>query len=86
MPNMLTIEVQDLGWPAGLVVDMDIADGGYVLGDAPGNGFAVDDDALRAAADEPSRVVGNHTRPPRASLHLAPEDWPTYPSREQTLA
>ncbi len=36
MPNHLTTEVQDLGQPIGVHIDQEIADGGIVLGNAPG--------------------------------------------------
>lgn len=76
MPNMLTIEVQDLAFPIGLRVDQELDDGGIVLGDSPGNGFAIDEDALAlhtASADQ-SASRSWQVRPSRAALRITPED------------
>ncbi|RZS91665.1 L-alanine-DL-glutamate epimerase-like enolase superfamily enzyme [Motilibacter rhizosphaerae] len=76
MPNMLTIEVQDLAFPLGLHVDQTIADGGFVLGDAPGNGISLDEPALAALAQDPlSRAAADvQVRPGRAGLRVTAED------------
>jgi L-alanine-DL-glutamate epimerase-like enolase superfamily enzyme len=76
LPNLLTAEVQDFGHPAGVRVDQEIADGGLVLGDEPGNGFSVDESALEplpadAGWADPS---GPHVRPSRAGLRMVPEE------------
>ena len=72
VPNHLTSEVQDLGTPFGIVIDQEIADGGVVLGDQPGNGITIDEQAIarnRPAASWLSRE-GPHVRPRRAGLRL----------------
>jgi L-alanine-DL-glutamate epimerase-like enolase superfamily enzyme len=76
MPNMLTIEVQDLAFPIGLRVDQEFDDGGIVLGGSPGNGFTVDEGALapRSASADESRARAWQVRPSRAALRLTPED------------
>ena len=38
VPNHLSAEVQDLGAPFGVTIDVEYADGGIVLGDEPGRG------------------------------------------------
>ncbi len=76
LPNFLVAEVQDLGHPIGVDVDQEIADGGIVLGDEPGAGFAVDEARLQPPPVEEGWSVdsGPHTRPLRAGLRMVPED------------
>lgn len=76
LPNMIGLEVQDLGAPIGLAVDQEIADGGVVLGDAPGLGIAVDEAAIARERVEGgwSSRGGPHVRPREAGLRLVPED------------
>ncbi|MFC8804701.1 hypothetical protein ACFU5D_12470 [Streptomyces anthocyanicus] len=68
-------EVQDLAFPVGLRVDQEIADGGIVLGDAPGLGIEVDEERIvaRAASGGWSLPSGPHVRPADAGLRLAPQ-------------
>ncbi len=75
MPNLLTIEVQDLTFPAGLVVDQEITDGGYLLGEAPGHGISLDEAALAELAGRPDPAAGwPQVRPVRAGLRMTPDD------------
>ncbi len=76
MPNMLTIEVQDLAFPIGLRVDQELDDGGIVLGDNPGNGFAIDEGAIapRIASPLGATTPAWQVRPSRAALRITPED------------
>lgn len=76
MPNMISIEVQDLTYPYGIGVDQEIVDGGIVLGDQPGHGLTVDEDAINAiVADAEWRSPTSwQVRPARAGLRLTPED------------
>jgi L-alanine-DL-glutamate epimerase-like enolase superfamily enzyme len=76
MPNMLTIEVQDLAFPIGLRVDQEFDDGGIVLGDTPGNGFAIDEQAMALHTASANRLAtrGWQVRPSRAALRITPED------------
>lgn len=71
-PNMISIEVQDFGFPVGLTVDQQIAEGGIILGDSPGLGIAVDEAAIAAntLSGAWSRPGGPHVRPRRAGLGL----------------
>ncbi|MFE0413961.1 mandelate racemase/muconate lactonizing enzyme family protein [Streptomyces tendae] len=75
VPNHLATEVQDLSFPVGLRVDQEIADGGIVLGDAPGLGIEVDEKRIvaRAASGGWSLPSGPHVRPADAGLRLAPQ-------------
>lgn len=75
IPNHLTFEVQDLTFPTGLTVDQEIADGGIVLGDAPGLGIEIDEDAVRATDAFGTAPLddGPHIRPVRAGLRMVPE-------------
>lgn len=76
LPNFLVTEVQDLDQPVGVRVDQEIMDGGIVLGDQPGGGFAIDEAALRPPPPEQGWSVGSgpHTRPLRVGLRMVPED------------
>jgi L-alanine-DL-glutamate epimerase-like enolase superfamily enzyme len=75
VPNHLTFEVQDFGFPIGLNVDQEIADGGIVLGESPGLGIVVDEAAVAAieASAALPPVGGPNVRPDRAGLRLVPE-------------
>ena len=73
MPNMISIEVQDLTYPYGMGVDQEIIDGGIVLGDQPGHGLTVDEEAIGRLADD-SKAQNWQVRPARAGLRLTPED------------
>ena len=66
---------QHLGYPTGLIVDQEIADGGIVLGDTPGMGIIVDEAAVEAVATSSALppVGGPNVRPDRAGLRLVPE-------------
>lgn len=73
VPNHLSTELQNLSAPVGLTVDQEIADGGLVLGDAPGLGIDVDEAAI-AAQTETGRwevPTGPHVRSADAGLRLA---------------
>lgn len=77
LPNFLVAEVQDLHHPIGIDVDQEIADGGIVLGDRPGLGIAISDEAaLEPLAPEQGWANGSgpHARPARAGLRIVPED------------
>jgi len=76
VPNHLTAEVQDLGTPYGVELDQEIADGGIVLGDAPGAGIRVDESAIanRAATSPAPAAPGPHVRSHRAGLLLVAEE------------
>ncbi|MGW0817447.1 enolase C-terminal domain-like protein [Streptomyces viridiviolaceus] len=75
VPNHLVTEVQDLSFPVGLGVDQEFADGGIVLGDAPGLGITVDEQAIAAqtASGGWSVPSGPHVRPADAGLRLVPQ-------------
>jgi L-alanine-DL-glutamate epimerase-like enolase superfamily enzyme len=85
-PNHLVTEVQDTKSPVGLTVDQVIADGGIVLGDAPGLGITVDETAVAGldATAGWSRPDGPHVRPRGAGLRLVPEPGPRGPTAEGT--
>ena len=50
MPNHIASELQDLQPPVGLTLDLHIEDGAFVLGDSPGLGIRVDEEAIRPSA------------------------------------
>lgn len=72
VPNHLSAEVQDVGTPSGITLDQEIADGGIVLGDQPGNGVTVDVAAIELDQRTGTWAVpeGPHIRSGRAGLRL----------------
>ena len=76
VPNHLTSEVQDLAAPFGITIDEHYADGGIVLGDIPGAGIAVDEQAIASRRMSESGWLvqaGPHVRPQRAGLRMVAE-------------
>lgn len=75
VPNHLALELQDLGSPIGVRVAHEIADGGVVLGDEPGNGLSIDEVAISQAEVREgwAQAAGPHVRPSRAGLRLVPD-------------
>jgi len=76
IPNHLSAEVQDLGAPFGMTIDAEYSDGGIVLGDAPGVGVSVDEEAIARRGDADASWLineGPHVRPDRAGLQLVAE-------------
>lgn len=83
VPNHLSAEVQDLGSPFGVTIDVDYADGGIVLGDQPGVGLTIDEPVIVAnGSKEASWLIqsGPHVRPQRAGLRLVTEQPEPLPS------
>jgi L-alanine-DL-glutamate epimerase-like enolase superfamily enzyme len=82
VPNHLTAEVQDLGSPFGVTLDLEYADGGIVLGDRPGAGITVDEHAISAGLEDGSWAIpaGPHVRPQRAGLRLVADGGPELPN------
>jgi L-alanine-DL-glutamate epimerase-like enolase superfamily enzyme len=77
IPNHLSAEVQDLGAPFGVTIDVEYADGGIVLGDNPGVGLTIDETAISAksvASGSWLDAGGPHVRPRRAGLQLVAEE------------
>lgn len=54
VPNLMTSELQDLDPPIGLSLDLHIEGGEFVLGDAPGIGVCVDEEAIAASPLRPA--------------------------------
>lgn len=76
IPNHLSAEVQDLGSPLGVTVDVEYADGGIVLGETPGVGVSINEDEIASAAERDASWLikeGPHVRPDRAGLRLVAE-------------
>jgi L-alanine-DL-glutamate epimerase-like enolase superfamily enzyme len=74
VPNHLASELQDLHPPVGIEVEHAIEDGSYILGDAPGLGVRVDENAIAALAPRPHlpRPEGPGVRPERAGTGCSP--------------
>jgi L-alanine-DL-glutamate epimerase-like enolase superfamily enzyme len=72
VPNHMATELQDLVPPQGLSVDLEVEDGQFVLGDSPGLGVTVDEEAIaliETPRTDPSRT-GPHIRPTQAGRRL----------------
>ncbi len=72
VPNHITTELQDLAPPRGLSIDLQIEDGCFILGDSPGLGVTVDEEAI-AQVGAPTRAplkAGPHIRPAEAGRRL----------------
>jgi L-alanine-DL-glutamate epimerase-like enolase superfamily enzyme len=72
VPNHLSIEIQDLAAPIGITADQEVADGHLVLGESPGLGYTVDEDAIARLGDAADwgDNAGPHVRPDRAGRRL----------------
>lgn len=72
VPNHLSIEIQDLRLPIGISADQEVVDGHLVLGEAPGLGYVVDEDAISRLPGSGSwdAAAGPHVRPDRAGRRL----------------
>ncbi|GLX96174.1 mandelate racemase/muconate lactonizing enzyme family protein [Herbidospora sp. NEAU-GS84] len=72
VPNHLVTELQDLRPPTGLNLDVSIEDGAFILGDTPGAGVTLDEDAIRAVTGGPfTRAYDSPAvRPGLAGLRL----------------
>ncbi|MFD0205619.1 MULTISPECIES: mandelate racemase/muconate lactonizing enzyme family protein [Saccharothrix] len=75
VPNHLVSELQELRPPSGVAIDLRIEDGAFVLGDSPGLGLRVDEEAITASRFRPAAPTadGPHIRPERAGQRLLPE-------------
>jgi L-alanine-DL-glutamate epimerase-like enolase superfamily enzyme len=71
VPNHIASELQDLRPPIGMTVDLHVEDGDFVLGDSPGLGVRVDEDAITAVYQRTTPAPdGPHVRPERAGRQL----------------
>ncbi|QQQ73965.1 mandelate racemase/muconate lactonizing enzyme family protein [Saccharothrix sp. 6-C] len=72
VPNHLVSELQDLQPPSGISIDLHVEDGAFVLGDSPGLGIRVDEEAIGASRRRLAVPVteGPHVRPERAGQRL----------------
>jgi L-alanine-DL-glutamate epimerase-like enolase superfamily enzyme len=72
VPNHIASELQDLRPPVGLSVDVQIEDGAFILGDSPGLGVQVDEEAVAVDAPRPDapQPDGPNIRPERAGQRL----------------
>lgn len=86
VPNHLVSELQDLRPPVGITADLDIEDGAFVLGDAPGLGLTVFAEAIARLdrSPAPADPAGTAVRPERAGLRLLASERPAEPDRSPT--
>ena len=68
----MIIEIQSLQPPVGIHSDQTIADGGIVLGDEPGLGYVIDEEAIAHERRCGTWTVpqGPHVRPAAAGFRL----------------
>jgi L-alanine-DL-glutamate epimerase-like enolase superfamily enzyme len=71
-PNHIASELQNLQPPVGVSIDLSIEDGAFVLGDSPGLGVKVDENAISASSRRANALTGDgpNVRPERAGRHL----------------
>jgi L-alanine-DL-glutamate epimerase-like enolase superfamily enzyme len=74
VPNHIVSELQIIAPPTGLTLDVHVEDGAFVLGDSPGLGIHVDEQAISASSAPPSARSsdGPGVRPERAGHRLFP--------------
>ena len=71
VPNHIASELQDLRPPVGLTLDLHVADGAFVLGDAAGLGVRIDEAAITAVHRRTAPAPdGPHVRPEQAGRQL----------------
>ncbi|MFC4533176.1 mandelate racemase/muconate lactonizing enzyme family protein [Sphaerisporangium dianthi] len=71
VPNHMVSELQDLRPPRGVSLDLHIEDGAFVLGQSPGLGVTIDEDAITASTRRPvASADGPHVRPEHAGRRL----------------
>ncbi|MEV4101746.1 mandelate racemase/muconate lactonizing enzyme family protein [Nonomuraea sp. NPDC049649] len=70
VPNHIASELQDLSPPLGLSLDLRVEDGAFVLGDSPGLGITVDEQAIDAHRPDARPAEGPHIRPEHAGRRL----------------
>jgi L-alanine-DL-glutamate epimerase-like enolase superfamily enzyme len=78
VPNHLASELQDLQPPIGISLDLHVADGAFILGDAPGLGIAVHEHRIAALPHRPDAAAadGPNVRPEHAGRRLLPVSEP----------
>ena len=71
VPNHIASELQDLRPPVGVTVDLHVEDGAFVLGNSPGLGVRIDEDAITSVYRRTTPTPdGPHVRPERAGRQL----------------
>jgi L-alanine-DL-glutamate epimerase-like enolase superfamily enzyme len=72
VPNHFASELQHLGPPVGVSVDLHVEDGAFVLGDSAGLGVEINEDEIVAATRRIGGLAngGLHVRPERAGQRL----------------
>jgi L-alanine-DL-glutamate epimerase-like enolase superfamily enzyme len=71
-PNHIASELQNLRQPVGVSIELSIEDGAFMLGDSPGLGVKIDENAIAASARRANALLGDgpNVRPERAGRHL----------------
>jgi L-alanine-DL-glutamate epimerase-like enolase superfamily enzyme len=76
VPNHIASELQDLQPPVGVFTNVSIEDGAFILGDSPGLGIEIDENAIALCRRQPPTDAGGgpNVRPERAGRHLLVAD------------
>jgi L-alanine-DL-glutamate epimerase-like enolase superfamily enzyme len=71
-PNHIASELQNPRPPVGVSIELSIDDGAFVLGDSPGLGVKIDENAIAASALRANTATGDgpNVRPERAGRYL----------------
>ena len=77
-PNHIASELQDLQPPVGVSIHLSIEDGAFILGDSPGLGIKIDENAIASYPRRPHTDAGDgpNVRPDRAGRQLLVADHP----------
>ncbi|MDH2430761.1 mandelate racemase/muconate lactonizing enzyme family protein [Sphaerisporangium sp. TRM90804] len=88
LPNHMASELQDLRPATGVSVDLHVEDGAFVLGDSPGLGLTIDEEAITAAGLRPGTpsAEGPGVRPEEAGRRLLAADDHAHPAQPRRLA
>jgi len=72
VPNHRASELQDLHPPLGLSLDLYVEDGAFILGDSPGLGITIDEQAINSFTRRPNAgaAAGPNIRPEHAGRRL----------------
>ncbi|MFS1305279.1 mandelate racemase/muconate lactonizing enzyme family protein [Streptosporangium longisporum] len=72
VPNHMVSELQDLRPPVGVSADLSVEDGAFLLGDSPGLGLTIDEDAIGGITRRPGTLTadGPGVRPEHAGRRL----------------
>ncbi|MGC5013601.1 mandelate racemase/muconate lactonizing enzyme family protein [Streptosporangium sp. DT93] len=88
VPNHMVSELQDLRPPVGVSVDLSVEGGAFLLGDSPGLGLVIDEDAIGGLTRRPGTLTadGPGVRPEQAGRRLLSVSDNGHVERQRMLA